>query len=316
MAGADGFPLFPPIEPFRAGELAVDGRHRIYYEEVGRPDGRPVLFLHGGPGSGGSTEPRRFFDPNHYRAILFDQRGCGRSKPIADITDNTTSHLIADIETLRRHLGVDRWIVFGGSWGSTLSLAYAEAHPESCLALVIRGIWLSRPEDMHWWFHGMCYVFPDHYRPFRDFIPAAERNDLLKAYHRRLIDPDPAINLPAASAWKTYESNCATLYPLADAAKDASPATLSMSRIEAHYFVNDCFLGPNQLLRDLPRIRRIPCTIVHGRYDMICPLKIADDLARAWPEAEFRIAPDSGHSAFEPSTRRILIETMEKLKSL
>ncbi|MBM3596667.1 MAG: prolyl aminopeptidase [Alphaproteobacteria bacterium] len=312
----DPYPLFPPLEPFNSGHLAVDGRHRVYFEEIGKPDGKPVVFLHGGPGSGGSVEPRRFFDPGFYRAVLFDQRGCGRSTPTADITDNTTQHLIADIERLRRHLGIERWIVFGGSWGSTLSLAYAEAHPERCLALVIRGIWLARPQDLHWWFHSMPKIFPDVYRPFAAFIPEAERGDLLKAYHRRLIDPDPAVHLPAASVWKTYETSCATLLPEPDAPKDASLKTLSMSRVEAHYFVNDCFFEPNQLLRNLHRIRKIPCTIVHGRYDMICPVSIADELAQAWPEAEFHITQASGHSAFEPNTRRRLIETMERLKSL
>ncbi|MBL8697965.1 MAG: prolyl aminopeptidase [Alphaproteobacteria bacterium] len=305
--------LFPPCEPRTSGHLPVGDGHAIYWEEVGDPTGIPVVFLHGGPGSGIYAEQRRFFDPARFRAVLFDQRGAGRSTPSADISSNTTRHLIADIERLRVHLGIGRWIVFGGSWGSTLALAYAAAHPDRCSGLVLRGIWLCRPGDMQWWLYGMRAVFPDHWDRFAGFLPSSERGDLLGAYHRRLNDPDPAVHLPAAAAWKSYEMRCSTLLPRLDADQPADPRTLAMSRIENHYMVNDIFLPQGALLAAVPRLRAIPTHVVHGRYDMICPIEGAFALVADWPEARFTIVPDAGHAAGEPGTCAALIAAMDSL---
>lgn len=306
-------PLFAPSQPRVSGHLPVGDGHALYFEESGRPDGIPAVFLHGGPGSGTNSDQRRFFDPARFRTILFDQRGAGRSTPLADITNNTTAHLIADIEALRRHLGIEKWIVFGGSWGSTLALAYAAAHPRSCSGLVLRGIWLCRPSDMHWWLYGMRAVFPDHWDRFAGFLPPSERADILRAYHRRLIDPDPGVHLPAAAAWKSYEMRCSTLLPRHDSDLPADPRTLAMSRIESHYMMNDIFLPQGALLAGVERLRGIPAHIVHGRYDMICPIDGAFALAAAWPEATFTIVPDAGHAGTEPGTRSALIAALDDL---
>ena len=305
--------LFPPLEPYATGRLPVGDGHELHFEELGRRDGIPVVFLHGGPGSGIPAEHRRFFDPARFRVVLFDQRGAGRSTPLASIAANTTDHLVADIERLREHLGIARWIVFGGSWGSTLALAYAGRHADRCAALVLRGIWLCRPGDLVWWLYGLRVVFPEHWERFAGFIPAAERGDLLAAYHRRLVDPDPAIHLPAAVVWKTYESRIATLLPRDEPDKPATQRTLAMSRIECHYFVNSCFLDSETLLAGVAAFRRVPGFIVHGRYDMICPVEGALTLARAWPEAQLTIVPDAGHSATEPGTSRALVAAMAAL---
>ena len=305
--------LFPPIEPYATGRLAVGEGHELHFEQVGRPDGIPVVFVHGGPGSATTPDQRRFFDPARFRAVLFDQRGAGRSTPVASIHANTTAHLVADIERLRVHLGIERWIVFGGSWGSTLSLAYAARHPERCAALVLRGIWLCRPADLEWWLYGVRAIYPEHHARFAGYIPDAERGDLLRAYHRRLVDPDPAVHIPAAVAWKTYESRIATLLPRDEPEKPANDRTLAMSRIENHYMINDCFLEPDELIRAVPRLRSVPGFIVHGRYDVICPVEGAVALSRAWPEARFEIVPDAGHAATEPGTRRALIGWMAEL---
>ncbi len=306
-------PFFPACEPRAHGHLPVGDGHAIYYEEIGTPHGIPAVFLHGGPGSGSNAEHRRFFDPERFRTVLFDQRGAGRSTPSAKIANNTTAHLIDDIEKLRVHLGISSWIVFGGSWGSTLALAYAAAHPDRCRALVLRGIWLCRPSDMSWWLYGLRGVFPEHWNRFAGYLPDAERKDILAAYHRRLVDPDPAIHLPAAVAWKTYETRCATLLPRDEPEKPADQRTLAMSRIECHYMIHDCFMPPGTLLAAVPRLRKIPAYLVHGRYDMICPIEGAFALAEAWPEARFEIIPDAGHAATEPGTRHALITAMEEL---
>src|SRR6266404_4416850 len=233
--------LFPPIEPYATGMLAVDGRHTLYWEQVGNPNGLPVIFLHGGPGAGATPTHRRFFDPASYRIVIFDQRGAGRSTPLGEVTDNTTRHLVADIERLRRHFGVERWVVFGGSWGSTLALTYAEAHPERCRALVLRGIFLCRRSEIDWFLNGVRAVFPEAWRAFAAAIPEGARGDLLTAYYRRLVDPDPAVHLPAARAWSIYEGACSTLLPSADSAATLGEQRMSLglARIEAHYFVNE-----------------------------------------------------------------------------
>ncbi len=309
-------PLYPSIEPRRGGFLDVGDGHRLYWEESGNPKGVPVVFLHGGPGAGASPVHRQFFDPGHYRIVVFDQRGAGRSTPLGSLEANTTLHLVADMERLREHLGIERWAVFGGSWGSTLALAYAEHHPERVLALVLRGIFLGRPAELDWFLHGMRNLFPEPWREFAQFIPEAERGDLLAAYHRRLVDPDPAVHLPAARRWSVYEGSCSTLLPnpalVADFASDR--VALGLARIEAHYFVNRLFLPEGFLLANVGRIRHIPAVIVQGRYDAVCPPLTADDLHRAWPEAEYHVVADAGHSAFEPGIRSRLVGAMDALR--
>jgi proline iminopeptidase len=308
--------LFPEIEPYANGMLAVDGLHTLYWETCGNPRGVPVVFLHGGPGSGSLPHHRRFFDPAFWRIVLFDQRGAGRSVPLAEIRDNTTPHLVADLERLRRHLGVERWLVFGGSWGSTLALAYAETHPNRCLGLVLRGIFLARPAELDWFIHGMRQVFPEAWRAFAHFLPEAERGDLLGNYHRRLTDPDPSVHHPAARAWDTYESACSTLLPPGEGSPrfETDTVALAIARIEAHYFVHRAFLADDQLLRGLDRIRHLPCTIVQGRYDVVCPMVTADALAQAWPQAELVVVPDAGHSVREPGITRELVAAVERMR--
>jgi len=308
--------MFPEIACRTSGFLDVGDGHRIFWEESGRPDGVPVIFLHGGPGSGTAPAQRRFFDPSAYRIILFDQRGAGRSTPHADISANTTPHLIADIELLRRHLGVERWLVFGGSWGSTLALAYGQAHPERCLGFVLRGVFLGRESEVAWFLTGIRTVFPEEWRRFAQFLPDAEREDLLGGYLRRLTDPDPAVHLPAARTWARYEAACSSLIPdrrhLAELEDDTH--ALSLARIEAHYFANGLFLPAEGLLGGMDRIINHPAVIVHGRYDMICPIRSADALARVWPGARFEIVPDAGHAAMEPGIRRALVAATERFK--
>jgi proline iminopeptidase len=306
--------LYPPITPYASGMLETAGVHRIYWETSGNPDGIPVVFVHGGPGSGTSPIQRRFFNPARYRIILFDQRGSGRSMPHGELTDNTTLHLIADMEALRCELAIDSWLVFGGSWGSTLSLAYAEAHPERCRGLVLRGIFLCRKSEIDWFLYGIQAFFPEAQRQLAEYIPANERHDLLGAYHRRLVDPDPAVHQPAAFQWATFEASCSTLLPNPDlvAAFGSDKTALSLSRIEAHYFVNNIFLPDNSLLANVHRIRGIAAIIVQGRYDAVCPIVSADELARAWPEARYVIVPDAGHSAFEPGIARELVAACDR----
>ncbi len=307
-------PLYPPCSPRATGMLDVGDLHRLYWEVSGNPDGIPVLFVHGGPGAGTSPAQRRFFDRARYNIILFDQRGCGLSTPHGELEANTTLHLVADMERLRTALGIDRWLVFGGSWGSTLALAYAQAHPGRCLGLVLRGIFLCRKTEIDWFLYGIRALFPEAQRLFAEFIPAAERSDLLAAYHRRLVDPDPAIHQPAAHAWATFEASCSTLLPNPDlvSAFGSEKTALSLSRIEAHYFMHDIFLPDNSLLDNVGRIRDIPAIIVQGRYDAVCPVVSADDLARAWPEAHYIVVPNAGHSAFEPGITRELVAACDR----
>jgi proline iminopeptidase len=301
--------LYPPIEPQAQGWLDTPSVHRIYWETSGNPAGIPVVFIHGGPGSGTSPLQRRFFDPARYRIVLFDQRGSGQSTPHGELEDNTTPELIDDMERLREMLGIERWLVFGGSWGSTLALAYGEAHPGRCLGFVLRGIFLCRSSEIDWFLHGIRAFFPEAQRELAEFIPAGERDDLLAAYHRRLIDPDPQVHLPAARVWAAFEATCSTLLPNPQlvSAFCSDRTALSLARIEAHYFANHIFLPDNSLLNQLPRIRHLPCTIVQGRYDAVCPIVSADELARAWPEARYVIVDDAGHSAFEPGISQALV---------
>lgn len=310
--------FYPEIEPFATGMLSVGGPHRIYWEQCGNPKGVPVVFLHGGPGAGASPAHRRFFDPKHYRIVIFDQRGCGRSKPLGEIAENTTPHLIADMEKLRGESGIERWHVFGGSWGSTLALAYAEHHPERVMSLALRGIFLCRKSEIDWFLYGMKSFAPEIYRDFTEHLPAAERGDLLRNYYRRLIDPDPKVHMPAARKWSVYEGTCCTLLPSPETVSGFSNDTvaLGLARMEAHYFINNIFLPENSLLKNLDRIRKIPAVIVQGRYDLVCPIETADELARAWPEAEYTVVPDAGHSAMEPGIRSSLIEAMDKFRAV
>ena len=307
--------LYPAIEAGRHGWLPVERRQRLYWEESGNPRGVAAIFLHGGPGAGCSPVHRRFFDASHWRIVLFDQRGAGRSTPHADISANTTADLVEDIEKLRRHLGIERWLVFGGSWGRTLALAYGEAHPERCLGFVLRGIFLFRRAEVEWFLHGMGTFFPERARAFREFLPQAERADLLAAYHRRLVDPSPAVHLPAAQAWCAYEDGCSRLIPTG-AEPRAGAGALDLARIEAHYMRNGGFLEEGQLLRDIGRVRHLPAVIVQGRYDMVCPIAAADDLASAWPEAEYVVVPDAGHSALEPGIRKALVAATDRMRRL
>ena len=308
--------LFPPIDPYRTGHLPLDARHTMYWEESGNPQGAPILFLHGGPGAGATPVHRRFFDPAYWRIVIFDQRGGGRSTPLGETRDNTPDHLVADIELLRHELGVSRWVVFGGSWGSTLALHYAETHPDRVAGLIVRGIFLCRAAEIDWFLGGMRTVFPEAWRAFAGFLPEAERGNLLAAYYRRLIDPDPRIHLPAARAWSVYEGACSTLLPNPEtvAAFGEERLALGLARLEAHYFMRHLFTPERDLIARIGRIRHLPGVIVQGRYDMICPIRSADELARAWPEAQYVIVRDAGHSAMEPGIREQLVLATERAK--
>ncbi|TAN09077.1 MAG: prolyl aminopeptidase [Rhodanobacteraceae bacterium] len=310
--------LYPEIQPFDSGTLPVSGLHTLYYEQCGSPHGKPVVFLHGGPGAGCNAKCRRFFDPKVYRIVLFDQRGCGRSTPYAELRENTTWDLVADIERLREHLRVDRWQVFGGSWGSTLALAYAETHPERVTELVLRGIFMLRKRELAWFYQRGCdMLYPDAWEQYLAAIPAAEHDDLVMAYHRRLTAADRAVRLAAARAWSTWEASTSFLLP--DEAYVRASAgdefALAFAGIENHYFVHAGFFEhDDQLLRNADRLRGIPGVIVQGRYDVVCPLRSAWDLHRAWPTADLRIVPDAGHSAFEPGNAHELIAATNRFR--
>jgi proline iminopeptidase len=277
-----------------------------------------VVFLHGGPGAGASPVHRQFFDPAFYRIVVLDQRGAGRSTPLGCLEGNTTPLLVADLENLREHLGIDRWLVFGGSWGSTLAIAYAEHHPKRCRGLVLRGIFLCRKSEIDWFLYGIRAIFPEAWQAFASQVPESERGDLLDAYYRRLTDPDPAVNRPAARAWSMYEASCSTLLPNPSLVADFASERIAfgLARIEAHYFRHDIFLPENFLLDNVAQLRSIPATIVQGRYDIVCPPFSADDLHHAWPEAGYEIVSDAGHSAFEPGIRSRLVAATEKFKTL
>ena len=307
--------LYPPLPPNATYELPVGDGHRLYVEECGRPDGIPAVFLHGGPGAGCEAAHRRFFDPERYRAVLFDQRGCGRSTPHASLQSNTTWDLVEDMERIRERLGIERWLVFGGSWGSTLALAYAQTHPERVLALVVRGIFLCRESEIRWFYQeGASWAFPDYWQDFLAPIPPEERDDLLFAYHRRLTGENDLARMAAAKAWSVWEGRTATLLANPDIQAHFSDPRLAMSlaRIECHYFVNRAFLGLNQLLANAGCLADIPGVIVQGRYDLICPMRSAWELHRAWPGSELRVIPDAGHSAFEPGIRAALVEATDR----
>jgi proline iminopeptidase len=312
----DRRPLYPEIAPYDQGMLAVSPLHTLYYEQSGNPAGKPVVFLHGGPGGGTNPNCRRFFDPAVYRIVLFDQRGCGRSSPHAELESNTTWDLVADIERVREHLGIDRWQVFGGSWGSTLALAYAQTHPDKVTELVLRGIFMLRRFELEWFYQDGCsQLYPDAWETYLAAIPAVERGDLMSAYHRRLTSPDPAVRVAAARAWSVWEGATSYLHqdPNFIASSGEDEFALAFARIECHYFVNGGFFEhDDQLLRNVERIRHIPTVIVQGRYDVVCPLRSAWDLHRAFPEADLRIVQDAGHSAFEPGITDQLVQATDR----
>ena len=303
--------MFPDIEPYRRGRLAVSALHTLYFEECGNPAGRPLVFLHGGPGGGIDPQHRRYFDPRKWRIVLFDQRGCGRSTPHAELRENTTWDLVADIERLRAHLGVERWLVFGGSWGSTLALAYAESHAARVRALVLRGIFLLRASEVTWFYqHGASEIYPDAWEAFLAAIPRREHGDLLRAYYKRLTSRDAKTRRAAARAWSVWEGSTSRLVsdPALIKKFTGGRFAAAFARIEAHYFVNGGFFRrDDQLLREVGRIRHIPSVIVQGRYDVVCPMRSAWDLHRAWPEAELVVVPDAGHSMSESGIRAALI---------
>jgi proline iminopeptidase len=306
--------LYPPIEPYNSGMLRVSAVHEIYYEESGNPQGKPAIFLHGGPGGGTDPAMRQFFDPQRYRIVLFDQRGCGRSRPHASLVDNTTWHLVLDIESVRELLGIERWLVFGGSWGSTLALAYAQGHPERVTELVLRGIFMLRRWELDWFYQnpgGAAALYPDLWERYVAPIPEGERHDMIRAYYRRLTSTDRKVVIEAAMAWSVWEGATSYLQQNPDYiskfAADAQYAA-AFARIECHYFINNGFLRQDdQLLADIDRIRHIPAVIVQGRYDVVCPMRSAWELHRAWPESELRIIGNAGHSAFEHSTSSALV---------
>ncbi len=309
---------YPETEPFKTGRLKVSDLHEIYYEEVGNPNGKPVLFIHGGPGGGIEPSHRRYFDPTAFRVILFDQRGCGKSTPYAELRENTTWDLVKDIEKLRQHVGIDKWAVFGGSWGSTLSLLYAETHPERVRAMVLRGIFLCRKKEIKWFYQeGASQIFPDVWEEYVRPIPLEERGDFVSAFYKRLTSPERDIRLPAARAWSVWEGATSRLLPdkgMIEIFGDDGFAE-AFARIECHYFINGIWMrNDNQILEDVHKIRHIPCEIVHGRYDVVCPVANAWDLHRAWPESRLHIIPDAGHSAKEGGILPKLIEAMERLK--
>jgi proline iminopeptidase len=311
--------LYPPLAPYRTGMLPVSGLHHLYFEESGNPQGQPVVVLHGGPGGGSQPAYRQYFDPAHWRIVQFDQRGCGHSLPHAELRENTTWDLVADIERLRSHLQIAQWVVFGGSWGSTLSLAYSQTHPDRCLGLILRGIFMLRSTEISWFYQsGASYLFPDAWEAYLSPIPVAERHDLLTAYYRRLTSPDPQVRRAAARAWSIWEASTSKLLPDSGLVEKfgEDQFAAAFARIECHYFVNRGFLETeDQLLKNVDRIRHLPAVIIQGRYDVVCPMITAWELHHAWPEAEFIIVPDAGHSMTEPGIQRALIDTSDRWRS-
>jgi len=322
--------LYPAIEPYRTGRLPVDDLHTIYWEECGNPTGVPVLFLHGGPGAGCSPEHRRFFDPQHYRIVLFDQRGAGRSTPHGETRNNTTAHLVRDIEALREMLKISQWHVFGGSWGSTLALAYAQTHPPACLSLTLRGIFLLQAYEVDWFVHGMRNFAPQAWKEFVEFLPESLRGDLCDGYWTQLNHELPEIRAAAANSWAGYEAKSVSLrFPTPSAAPSASklvggsgttsttasPSAVGLARLEVHYMRSNQFVPNDALLRGVERVRHIPCAIVQGKYDLLCPPITAVALHEAWPESTLHIIEDAGHSAFEPGIRAALVTIMDGLRT-
>ena len=312
----ESYTLYPDIESYTNGFIDLDGHHQMYWEISGNPEGLPVVFLHGGPGAGASPLHRRFFDPNYYKIIIFDQRGSGRSIPFADITANTTQHLVSDMESLRQYLKIDKWLVFGGSWGSSLALCYGIEYPDRVLGFILRGLFLCSRHELDWFLDGIKTVFPKEWEDFRNFLPNNEREEILNSYFARLINTDTDIHGPAACAWTNFEAACSTLLPKVyrKLEPNSRQRFLALARIEAHYFKNRFFLSDNYFYKNLDKIIRIPATVVQGRYDMVCPMVTAYDLVERWPKAKLIVIPDAGHSAMDPSLKSGLIATTEYFK--
>lgn len=310
--------LYPAIRPYSTGFLPVDDTHTLYWEQSGNPDGVPIVFLHGGPGAGTQADYRRFFDPHFYRIIMFDQRGCGKSEPLGEVKDNSPKHAVGDIEALRQHLRIAKWHIFGGSWGATLALLYAADHAESCASLILRGIWLMTKSEHEWLMNGVRTVFPEVWERFARYIPESERGDLLAAYHKRLHGDDEAVQLAAAMQWVAYESACATLYPHFQTmfTDDQRKQVVAMARIESHFYKNYLVDDSQSLMKRVEDFRHVPAVIIHGRYDMITPLKTAHALHTVWPEADYVIVPDGGHSALDPAIRDRLIAATDNARSI
>lgn len=310
--------LYPAISPYSSGFLSVDGIHTLYWEQSGNPEGVPVILLHGGPGEGATPVHRRFFDPEHYRIIIFDQRGAGRSTPLGELRNNTLADLLADLEALRIHLNIGRWHIFGGSWGSTLALAYAQKHPEQCISLILRGIFLMEQAEIDWFLYGMRSIFPEAWEQFASFLPEDEQYDLLEGYYQRLTTGTPDEQTEAAIRWSLYEGACASLVPNYDTitTDEQKRYVHAMARIEAHYFRNNVLALDQSLLHKIDVLRAVPATIVQGRYDIICPIQTAHRLHQAWPEADYVIVADGGHSLLEPAVRSRLIEATDNARRL
>jgi len=310
--------LFPATTPYSSGFLAVDATHNLYWEQSGNPDGVPILLLHGGPGAGATPTHRRFFDPDHYRIIIFDQRGSGRSHPLGSLENNTTQHLIDDIEILRAHLHVDRWHLFGGSWGSTLALSYSAQHSEHVLSMILRGIFLCEQTEIDWFLYGMQKIFPEAWEQFAGFLPDDEQDNLLDGYYKRLTAKDQDTQIEAAIRWSLYEGACSSLLPNYETitTSEQKSHALAIARLEAHYFKHEVIAPENSLLNHVETFKTIPTTIIQGRYDTICPIQTAHKLHQHWPEADYVVVPDSGHSALDPTLRSRLIEATEHAKTL
>lgn len=310
--------LFPPISPYSSGFLEVNDIHSLYWEQSGNPDGVPILLLHGGPGAGATPTHRRFFDPDHYRIIIFDQRGSGRSTPLGCLEDNTLPELVEDIETLRKRLNIERWHLFGGSWGSTLALAYSQRFPERCISMILRGIFLMEQTEVDWFLYGMKMIFPEAWEQFVAVIPEEDHDDLLAAYHERLTSPDDKARMDAAIAWSLYEGACSSLLPNYETitTDEQKSHALALARLESHYFLKGIIPPEDSLMNGIDKIRHIPATIIHGRYDVICPIYTAYRLHGEWPEADYIVVPDGGHSALDPAIRSRLIEATENARTL
>lgn len=312
--------LFPEITPYSSGFMKVDDTHEVYWEQCGNPQGVPILFLHGGPGAGATTTHRRFFDPDHYRIIIFDQRGAGRSTPLGSLENNTLDHILGDIESLRHHLNIDHWCLFGGSWGSTVALAYAQTYPEHCTSMILRGIFLMEQLEIDWFLYGMKTFFPEASEQFYGQYPNETPENILPRYYEDLCSDDESKSISAAITWSLYEGACASLLPNYETitTDEQKQSALALARTEAHYFIHGIIPPENSLLRpdNIDKIRQIPTIIVQGRYDVICPIQTAHRLHQAWPEADYIVVPDGGHSATDPAIRSRLIEATENMKTL
>lgn len=308
--------LYPEIEPYQSEWLATSRIHHVYYEQCGNPAGQPVVFLHGGPGSGCNPNQRRFFDPAHYRIVLLDQRGCGRSKPLGCLEDNTTEHLVADIESLRNHLGIKSWLVFGGSWGSTLGLAYALTHPGSVTGLILRGIFLSRPSELDWFLNDVRHFCPEAWGKLLGFLDPSERGNHLGAYAKRIFSDDANVNLPTAINWNAYEGSMLSLRPsVGGGTPIADDIQVARARVQLHYILHECFVGQRDILKEVPTLAHIPTTIIQGRYDLVCPPLTAWQLSQAMPHAQFHVIADAGHSAMEAGVTSALVAATEQFKA-